>query len=232
MNRCRKCNINIMDDSIVCPLCKNVLELSEDMKGTEKLGMYKSKSISYPDIIKKRKWIKFTIRLSIFLSIITEIILVLINYATYNGKPWSIVTGAIFAYICFTIIYSAQRYVSHRSKLAGQVLAAIPLILIIDYVNGGNGWSINFGIPIMVLVLDLVVFILSMVNFKKCQVYLMVQLVGILISFVCSIFVLLGDFKVKVLSVIATIASIIIFMIIIFFGEKRSTSELAKRFRI
>ena len=221
-----------MDDSIVCPLCKNVLELSEDMKGTEKLGMYKSKSISYPDIIKKRKWIKFTIRLSVFLSIITEIILVLINYATYNGTPWSIVTGAIFVYICFTIIYSAQRYVSHRSKLAGQVLAAIPLILIIDYVYGGNGWSINFGIPIMVLVLDLVVFILSMVNFKKCQVYLMVQLVGILISFVCSIFVLLGDFKVKMLSVIATIASIIIFMIIIFFGEKRSTSELAKRFRI
>ena len=76
-----------MDDSIVCPLCKNVLELSEDMKGTEKLGMYKSKSISYPDIIKKRKWIKFTIRLSVFLSIITEIILVLINYATYNGTP-------------------------------------------------------------------------------------------------------------------------------------------------
>ena len=221
-----------MDDSIVCPLCKNVLDRSEETKDTERLGMYRSKSVNYPDIVKKRKWVKFVIRLCVFLSIISEIILVLINYATYNGTPWSIVTGAIFVYICFTIIYSVQRYVSHRSKLAAQVLAAIPLFLIIDYVYGGNGWSVNFGIPIMVLTLDLVVFILSMVNFRKCHVYLMVQLVGILISFICSIFVLIGNFKVKMLSVVATIVSIIIFMVIIFFGERRSTSELAKRFRI
>ena len=106
MNRCRKCNIDIMDDSIICPLCKNVLDLSDEMKGTDKMGMYKSKSISYPDIVKKRKWIKFVIRLCIFLSIIAEIILVLINYATYKGTPWSIVTGACLAYMCFTVFYS------------------------------------------------------------------------------------------------------------------------------
>ncbi|MBQ9198561.1 MAG: hypothetical protein IJ141_00045 [Lachnospiraceae bacterium] len=232
MNKCRKCNIDIMDDSIICPLCKNVLELSEDMKDTDNFGMYKSKSISYPDIVKKRKWIKFVIRLSIFLSIIAEIILVLINYATYKGTPWSVVTGAALIYICFTISYSFQRYVSHRSKLAVQVIAAIPLIMIIDHVYGGNGWSINYGIPIMVLVLDLVVFILSMVNFKKCHVYLMVQLTGIVMSLICSIFVILGNYKVKMLSIIATVVSVIIFMIIVFLGEKRSTSELAKRFRI
>ncbi|MBQ8913216.1 MAG: hypothetical protein IJ054_04135 [Lachnospiraceae bacterium] len=232
MNRCRKCNINIMDDSIVCPLCKNVLELSDDMRDTDKFGMYKSKSVSYPDIVKKRKWIKFVIRLCIFLSVIAEIILVLINYATYKGTPWSVVTGACLAYICFTIAYSVQRYVSHRSKLAVQTIAMIPLIMIIDYVYGGNGWSINFGIPIMVLVLDLVVFILSMVNFKKCHVYLMVQLVGILMSLICSIVVILGDYKVKMLSIVSTVVSIIIFMIIVLLGEKKSTSELAKRFRI
>lgn len=221
-----------MDDSIVCPLCKNVLELSDDMKDTDKFGMYKSRSVSYPDIVKKRKWIKFVIRLCIFLSIIAEIILVLINYATYKGTPWSVVTGACFAYICFTIAYSFQRYVSHRSKLAVQALAMIPLIMIIDHVYGGNGWSINFGIPIMVLVLDLVVFILSMVNFRKCHVYLMVQLVGILMSLICSIVVILGDYKVKMLSIVSTVVSIIIFMIIVLLGEKKSTSELAKRFRI
>lgn len=232
MNRCRKCNIDIMDDSIVCPLCKNVLDISDDLKNTDKMGMYKSRSISYPDIVKKRKWIKFVIRLSIFLSIIAEIILVLINYMTFKNTLWSIVTGACLAYVCFTIAYSFQRYVSHRAKLAVQVIVAIPLIIIIDQVYGGNGWSINFGIPIMVLVLDLVVFILSMVNFKKCHVYLMVQLTGIIMSFICSIFVVIGRYKVKMLSVVATVVSIIVFMIIVFLGEKKSTSELAKRFRI
>ena len=232
MNRCRKCNIDIMDDSIVCPLCKNVLDISDDLKNTDKMGMYKSRSISYPDIVKKRKWIKFVIRLSVFLSIIAEIILVLINYITFKNTLWSIVTGACLAYVCFTIAYSFQRYVSHRAKLAVQVIVAIPLIIIIDQVYGGNGWSINFGIPIMVLVLDLVVFILSMVNFKKCHVYLMVQLTGIIMSFICSIFVIIGRYKVKMLSVVATVVSIIVFMIIVFLGEKKSTSELAKRFRI
>ena len=232
MNRCRKCNIDIMDDSIVCPLCKNVLDISDDLKNTDKMGMYKSRSISYPDIVKKRKWIKFVIRLSVFLSIIAEIILVLINYMTFKNTLWSIVTGACLAYVCFTIAYSFQRYVSHRAKLAVQVIVAIPLIIIIDRVYGGNGWSINFGIPIMVLVLDLVVFILSMVNFKKCHVYLMVQLTGIIMSFICSIFVVIGRYKVKMLSVVATVVSIIVFMIIVFLGEKKSTSELAKRFRI
>ena len=232
MNRCRKCNIDIMDDSIVCPLCKNVLDISDDLKNTDKMGMYKSRSISYPDIVKKRKWIKFVIRLSVFLSIIAEIILVLINYITFKNTLWSIVTGACLAYVCFTIAYSFQRYVSHRAKLAVQVIVAIPLIIIIDRVYGGNGWSINFGIPIMVLVLDLVVFILSMVNFKKCHVYLMVQLTGIIMSFICSIFVIIGRYKVKMLSVVATVVSIIVFMIIVFLGEKKSTSELAKRLRI
>ena len=234
MNRCRKCNVNILDDSIICPLCKSVLELSDDMDKDKRtnLGMYQSKSISYPDVIKKRKVIRFVIRLSIFLSILIEALLILINVLGESDKAWSLVTGAIFVYICFTIIYSFQRNVSHRAKLALQMLAAIPLILIIDYTYGANGWSINYGIPIIVLVLELVVFILSMVNFRNCQLYLMVSLLGIIVSLVCAVVVVLGDFKFELLAIIAAAVSIFVFALIVFLGDKKSTSELAKRFRI
>lgn len=27
MNKCRRCNVNIIDDSLMCPLCKGVLEI-------------------------------------------------------------------------------------------------------------------------------------------------------------------------------------------------------------
>ena len=232
MNRCRKCNVNVMDDSIVCPLCKSVLELSEDVDKQKKLGIYQSKPVSYPDVVKTRKIIRFVIRLSVFLSILVEALLILINVLNYKGTPWSLVTGAAFVYICFTIIYSFQRNVSHRAKLAMQMLALIPLILIIDYTYGANGWSVNYGIPIIMLTMELVVFILSMVNFRNCQLYLMVSLVGIIASLICAIVVKVKNYDFRLLSIIAVCVSVFVFALIVFLGDKKSTSELAKRFRI
>lgn len=91
MTKCNRCNIEILDDALVCPLCRGVLQrnqdedmraqqdIDEDDIGMDEIEMYKSKSRMYPDVNPAMKKIKLVIKIFIFLSIVVEGVLILNN---------------------------------------------------------------------------------------------------------------------------------------------------------
>ena len=64
MNKCKKCNVVILDDTDRCPLCKHVLE-SDGIPGESR----------YPDAIATARKFRFVENLVLFISIVAECLL-------------------------------------------------------------------------------------------------------------------------------------------------------------
>lgn len=163
MSKCRRCNIDVLDHSLSCPLCNGVLEY-DPVKDPESEKDFldhsqgtgeKSKSVMYPDITPAMRRMRFVIKLTIFCSIVVEGVLILINYLTYSKVKWSALCGIGLAYACFSLIYSFRHNKSHRKKMLVQAIFIMPVLVLIDYILGYTGWSIDFAIPCVIAMLDL-----------------------------------------------------------------------------
>ena len=242
MTKCNRCNIRILDDSLVCPLCRGVLERTGDSNqgtdidmddiGMDEIEMYESKSVMYPDVKPATKKIKLVIKLFIFISIVVECILILINYLTYKGVKWSLICGAALIYLCFTVSYSVPRNTGHRTKIFAQMVGAIILAILIDCSLGYNGWSLNYVTPIAIMLFDVTILVLMIINSNSWQNYILLQVSMLLVSVIFGILALNGVVTYPLLTVIAVVVSAIILIATVIFGDKTAMTELYRRFRV
>lgn len=259
MTKCNRCNIKILDDALVCPLCRGVLERTEaisqnalygsngkgqddnssegksidmDDIGMDEIEMYESKSVMYPDVKPATKKIKLVIKLFIFISVVVEMILILINYLTYKGVKWSLICGAALVYLCFTVCYSVPRNTGHRTKIFAQMVGAIILAILIDCCLGYTGWSLNYVTPIAIMLFDVTILVLMIINSNNWQNYILLQVSMLLVSMIFGILALCGVVTSPLFTIIAVGVSAIILVATLVFGDKTAITELSRRFRV
>ena len=81
MGYCKQCRAEILDKTDICPLCRSVLEQNGEQENM------------YPDIQIRERKIKLAIRIYVVAALVMELILVYINYRTFDGIWWSAITG-------------------------------------------------------------------------------------------------------------------------------------------
>lgn len=241
MSRCVRCKVNILDDAVMCPLCRGVLKREQDEGQAEpeidendgvESNQYHSRSLSYPDIYPKIRMMQFVKKLSVFVAVLAECVLLLINYLTYNGVKWSLVTGVGLAYACFTLMYSFEQNKSLQQKLIVQLVFAFAAFVLIDATIGYKGWSITLAIPTAVMVVELTVIILMIVNHRNWQNYVLTVITLFLISIVMIVLALFGIIEFNLLSIIAVAATGLLVLGMLVFGDKRAENELRRRFHV
>lgn len=255
MSKCKKCNIEILDDTRICPLCNGVIKVGHDEvkevdkketeqtnkktdkknKGTkkEKSDENVSKSLMYPDVSPRYKVMNFVTKLVIFLAILTEAILMIINYVTYNGVKWSLICGAGLAYCCSTMVYNFIYNRGHRRTIMFQAVGAIILCVLIDFALGFQGWSISFAMPITVIAVAIGIVVMMIVNYNTFQFYMMMMVYNFLISIICLIIIIVSPvISFAVLAIIAAAFSGFLLVGTLLFGDKPAMNELTRRFRV
>jgi len=213
--------VDIVDDTEVCPLCGNVLTKEED-RGVE----------AYPDIGEKAKMQKRLIAIFIYVLIVSECVCCLIDYYMDYRFGWSLVTGVCIFYAVFTVAYSFNRKNNHIWKIFGQSFAAFLLLLLLDVFTGADGWSVTYGLPCAVLILDVVLVACMLVNFSNWHNYLLLQLFALIVSFLLLILYFTGITASPALPWTAFGISALIFSFCFFIGYREAKSELKKRFHI
>ena len=137
----------------------------------------------YPKKLSSKKGDKI-IRILMISSIIIAMILVLINKITTPNIPWAAFTNCGIIYIWITAIYAVRK----RTNVAGHVLVQTIIIssvtLYIDQRLGFKGWSINIAIPIILIIANISMLVLTIISYKKYIKYAIYQLVIVLISFI------------------------------------------------
>ena len=220
MSRCNKCNIEVLDETERCPLCNCVLEQTVEVENM------------YPNVrLKARKMMLFG-RIYLFLAILTEALLLYINYVTAPKMWWSVITGMIFLYGYLLIRFAILGKTGYRIKIVVLVMIMILMMVAIDFVVGYHGWSLNYVLPSGILAVDVGILLLMLINRRNWQSYMMLQIFMMVCSVVPVIFAAVGIVTAPLLSQIALAFSVFLFLGTVIIGDRRARTELRRRFHV
>ena len=228
---CNRCNVDVVDEAIECPLCHGVLDLDDEDK-VENISDMVSRSATYPDVTVSLKIMKLVIRIVIFASVIAGITVLLVNYLTFNGVYWSLIVIAGLVYGNLTLLYSFRDRKSIQRIIQVQMLAAIVLLQILDYLLGSKGWSFSYALPILFVGVDVGMVVLMIVGIDGWQTYIMTEIVTFILSIVIFVMRLCGLVKGSFFMIIAIAVTGIILLGTVLFGQKMVENELKRRFKL
>ena len=142
--------------------------------------------------------------ISIAISIILIDVLLLINVLVDKTNHWSLLCVAGILYVYGTIIYTKKRNINIASNVFVQCLLVSLLIIAIDYFIGFSGWSLNISIPIVVIVANSTLMILTIVSRKRYMRYALYHMLTFLFSMIQLILLFCGVLENKVLTIVAS----------------------------
>lgn len=185
----------------------------------------------YPEKIKARKSDKI-IKILLAVSIVVALLLLLINKWTTPNIPWAALANAGILYSWVTVIYAIKRNVNIAGHVFIQMIALSVLMVYIDYKLGRKGWSINIAIPIMIMIANMTMLVLTMVSYQKYIKYVIYQLMVVLFSMLPILLVTEHIVQDKTLSIVASGISILNFVICLILCAKDIKEEMIRKFHM
>ena len=222
MRECKKCRVNILDDTAVCPLCSSVLEISGE----------EEQITGYPDVTSVSRKLSFIVRLYSFLAIVSEAALIVINYLYFHGIWWSAVTGICILYFYITLKYSLQKNRGYQTVILTQVIGAVLLVIAADHIVGYRGWSVNYVLPGAILLLNGTIVTLMIINASNWQSYILMQILTAVASVACMILWRFGVITTPASALTALAVSLCLLLGTLIFGDRKAKAELKRRFHV
>ena len=162
----------------------------------------------YPQKLNSRNGDKIVNILLVF-SLVLALLLVIINKLTTPDIHWSGLANCGIIYVWVTVIYSIKRSTNIGSHVFLQMIVMSAIVLYIDKVTGAKGWATNIAIPIILMVANITMLILTIIRNNKYIKYAIYQLMIVLISLIPVIFIAKGMMELRILIMIAILTSII-----------------------
>ena len=220
MAKCRKCNIEILDETTVCPLCMSILEPTMEVENM------------YPDVRVRTRWMTLACNIYLFLAICAEAVLVYIDFHLESQIWWSVLLGLGMLYVYLVLRYAVLGKSGYRSKIITLSILAVLAAVGADMAIGYRGWSVDYVLPAGILAVDVVILFLMYFNRRNWQSYMIWQIFMILCSLIPAGLYLLELEQNVYLALLPLIVSGIIFLGTFIIGSRRARTELYRRFHI
>ncbi len=185
----------------------------------------------YPQKLNSKRSDKI-VSISAFISIIMGIGIVIINRIITPEIKWAALCNGGIAYAWLTVIYSIKRNTNIAGHVLIQAVAVSALTLYIDYKTSFKGWSTDIAIPIIIIIANITMLILTIVSYKKYIKYAIYQLVIVFFSMVPVLLIAEDVVYNKTLSVIACTICIINFIISLILCSKDVKEAVIRKFHM
>ena len=223
MNKCLHCGVNILDETDVCPLCQCVVESGNENMAGER----------YPDIRLKARNLDLACRIVLFLSIVLGALSVIVNYLDDSQIWWSVIVVGGLAYLLLIMFFFIiNEHAGYRSKVMISVTCTAAYLVLIDYVFGFKHWSLDYGLPLTLVIVDALIILVMFINIRNWQSYLSFQIFMIICSGVCVLLSLFGVIRHPLMSYVALGLSVVMFLAAFIIGGRRARNELKRRFHV
>lgn len=220
MAKCLNCNIEILDDTESCPLCSSILVPGDEMENM------------YPNVRIRMRRLMFISRIYLFCAILTEAMLIFVNLTGEFDTLWSIIPGLSLLYLYMVLRFAILGKSNYMVKAAALALIAVMAAIGIDFATGYRGWSVDFGLPAGILLMDAVIIICMIINRRRWQSYMMWQLLMILCSLIPGLLHLLELERLMHLAFLPLAVSVALFLGTLIIGGRPAAQELKRRFHI
>ena len=185
----------------------------------------------YPKKINSKKIDIFLGILSLSLVIIS-IILLIINYLTTPNIYWSHV--CICGFICtyLLVMYSATASKNISGFVAFQTVLLTIVFHFIDYRLEYSGWSVNIALPIVFILANIAMFIITIINYEDYGKYAINQLIVVFLSLSTIYFIHKEYINNNPLIRISIIISVFNFLVSLFLCHRDFKEQLIRTINI
>ena len=222
MAKCKNCNIEILDETVSCPLCQSILEQTDDLENM------------YPDVRVKMRPYSVLARIYLFTSLVLQAVLTIINLITFDQYPlwWSAITGLLLLYFYMVIRYALVGQSGYKEKVIILLVIAVLTAVACDFVAGYRGWSVDYVLPAGILLMDATILSLMIYNKRNWQSYMMWQILTVLFSIIPIVLYLMKLEHNEYLAFLPMAASATLFLGTLIIGDRRARTELKRRFHL
>lgn len=185
----------------------------------------------YPEVKSIKKY-KFMINIFLIVTVFISATLMLINYMFSQKFSWSIIVILGIIYLWSTIIFALRKGINLGSTILIHTIQILILLFFIDLVFDFRKWSFTIGFPIVTMVSNLAMSIITMIKYKKYVKYAIYEMMILFISVIINL-VIIAVFKSKIiLNIIALGITTLNFLIVLMLSAKTLKIELQKKFHI
>ena len=143
------------------------------------------------------------------MSVFIAILLIVINKLTTPRIPWAAIANGGIIYAWIVLFYSIRKNINIAGHVLLQTIAISILTIYIDYELKFKGWSIDIVVPILVIISNITMLVLTIVSHKDFIKYAIYQLLIVLFSLLPIILVTENMVQNKTLSIVASVISIL-----------------------
>ncbi len=219
-NRCPACQVYINDDTHFCPLCGSVLE-----------GEYQGVN-TYPDVKGHKRIINLTYRIMVFIAVAASLLCVTIDFMRDYRLQWSLFVVAASLYAIYITTMFIKDNKSYKSRLFFAAVATVLFLSSIDYLVGFRRWSVNYVLPVAIIVVELFYVLMMALNFRNWQSYIILECGMVVVSLLPIVLAIAGISSQPLLGYIALGLSLFVFLGVVIIGGSRARAELSRRFRV
>lgn len=220
MIRCDRCELNFSGKREYCPLCGKKLS---DQSGPEDFGIF-------PIIpIKKEK--RIFLQVATFISLAAMIIICIIDQLIPEIQiSFLMCFGIACAYVILAVGY--KKWKNSRKTVIYEGLIGIGICILWDWYLGWKGWSIDYVMPLAVVVLNAFYFILGLADREHQTDYGIYFLITITGTILVLVLLLAGVILNRKLALITTGIGIILLLAEIIFYGRPFFAELSRRLHV
>lgn len=184
----------------------------------------------YPKIRNTKKE-NLAIKIMLLISIVIAIICVIVNVCTSTKYLWCLIVIAGIIYSWITVMYSIHRNINIASSVMIQFIAISLFTLCIDYILGYSGWAINLAIPIIIMVANVTILILTFVSVHRYYKYAVYQLIIFVFSMIPLIILLTSEGIITrpIFTIIASSIALFTFVMALLLCGRNIVEELDRR---
>lgn len=221
MIKCDKCKINISGQREYCPLCGKKLA---DLNGVEDYEIF--------PVIPLKKDYQLFMRIVIFLSLSLMIVVEVIDrvFITNFDVATVVCLGIFCADIILYIAYKKRRNI--RKAVMYEAVVGIVLLILTDWYIGWHGWSVSYVFPVVIVALNILYFVLSLIDRAHQTdygIYFLITIIGTAIVWLLLILKVITN--VKLAAITAGIGTILLLAEVIFYGQSFK-AELSRRLHL
>ena len=158
------------------------------------------------------------------------ILLLIINRFTTPEIPWAAIANSGIIYAWVTVIYSIKKNINIAGHVVVQIMALSVLTAYVDYKLGWKTWSINIAIPIMIIVANITMFVLTIVSHKKYIKYVMYQFIIVIFSMLPIILIQENIIKSGILNIVSSGICFINFILCLVLCTKDIKEAIIRKF--
>ena len=185
----------------------------------------------YPKKINSKKLDNFLKKINCIVILIS-IILLILNKIIIPSIYWSHLCIFGFIYIYLTVRYSITRRANIANHVMVQTILLSVLMYFIDYRIGYKGWSMNISLPILIIISNIAMFIITIISYKHYEKYAASQLIIVLLSLSIIYLIYRGYVIANILISISIIISIFNFVVSLILCHRDLKEEIIRKFNI